>query len=1031
MITLNDEMFEKIFPFFVRIGKNMEITSSGVSIQKVIGNVNGRAFEEVFKFISPSLSIRYAFNSLKEHQDIVVILESIEFPLKTRFRGQFIHLPETDELIYLNSPWVIDIQDLDFHNLLISDFAIHDTITDNLQLLKSKEIVNEDMKKIADELIVQRDELIDKNETIIELARFPDQNPQPIMRMDFEGNVLYANDAASELIVENALLELPFWGTIYLRFEANGYINYEKEFSMSDRIFHCTFVPIKEKQYFNVYMRDITKTVRFQHELEVTTSRLQTLISSMHSAVLAENTDREIILVNQVFCDLFMIPVDPEKLKGMDCTQAMNESKSLFLKGDEFIERIELILKNKKRVDGDILRMKNGKILERDYLPIFEEGEYVGHIWKYQDITELISTKESLSKVEDKYRKIIENLEVGLLEVDMDENITKVYPAFSRMMGYSEAELIGKSARMLLAKDDDSELLNKHNRLRHQGISSVYETKIKTKDGQVKWLIISGAPIMDVNDQVIGSLGVHVDITDRKRMEEDLIVANEKALSSVKAKELFVANMSHEIRTPMNVISGMIDLIDESVLSDEQKRYLLTIRKSADALLELINDLLDYSKIEAGQLTLEQTNLNLYDVVEHLEYSFSEKSRNKGVQFLTKIDSRILSGLISDSSKLNQVLVNLISNAIKFTDKGFVKLSLEMIADEKNTQTIRFTVQDTGIGIDSENIESIFQTFMQEDSSISRKYGGTGLGLSISREIVTRLGGEIVVKSQKSTGSEFSFEITIQKGSVKTEVRSKEPIDISDLADIEILVAEDNPLNQTLIQSIFKQYGFSFDIAENGELALEMLTRKKYDIILMDIQMPVMDGVTATEHIRKVLKSDIPIIALSANSSKEDVKLYRSVGMNDHLAKPYRKEDLVHLIKGILLKTAHEEAEPTPEPVTVPEEVLYTLDDIREISGGDESFVVSIVETFRTNTPDYIRQMNLGLAKGDFEVLKKYAHQMKPSLDILGMKEGSRLIRLLEEECAKSTKDKELISHYFDQIKQILDVVLKDLYSKF
>jgi HPt (histidine-containing phosphotransfer) domain-containing protein len=153
--------------------------------------------------------------------------------------------------------------------------------------------------------------------------------------------------------------------------------------------------------------------------------------------------------------------------------------------------------------------------------------------------------------------------------------------------------------------------------------------------------------------------------------------------------------------------------------------------------------------------------------------------------------------------------------------------------------------------------------------------------------------------------------------------------------------------------------------------------------------------------------------------------------MNDHLAKPYRKEDLVHLIKGILLKTAHEEAEPTPEPVTVPEEVLYTLDDIREISGGDESFVVSIVETFRTNTPDYIRQMNLGLAKGDFEVLKKYAHQMKPSLDILGMKEGSRLIRLLEEECAKSTKDKELISHYFDQIKQILDVVLKDLYSKF
>ena len=1035
MVLLDDINFEKIFPFFVRINKDMKIISSGISIQKVIGNVDGRQFDDVFKFIRPSMSIRYEFQSLKEHQDIVVILESIDFPLKTRFRGQFVFMEDRDEILYLNSPWIMDLKDLSFHNLLISDFAIHDTITDNLQLLQSKEIVNEDLKKITDELILQRNDLIDKNETIIELARFPDQNPQPILRLDFEGNILYSNDPAVDLVTQKKLLDLPFWGTIYMRFEANGYQSYEKEFSLSGQVFHATFVPIREKRYFNVYLRDITKILEFQHELMSTTSRLQTLIRSMHSAILAENKNREIILVNQIFCDLFEIPLEPDDMKGMDCSQAAENSKHLFEDEEGFVERITEILNEKKRVDGDVLNMKNGKIIERDYLPIYEEGEYIGHIWKYQDITTLIHSKESLRKVEDKYRKIIENLNVGLMEVDLHENITKVYPAFCQMTGYSEAELLGSNARELLALEEDKVVLDEQNDLRKTGRSSVYETKIRTKNNDIKWVIISGAPIVNEHDQIVGSIGVHVDITDRKKLEDDLISANEKVLTSVRSKELFLANMSHEIRTPLNVIVGMIDLIDEKELTAESKRHFLTMRKSADSLLDLVNDLLDYSKIEAGQLRLEQVNVNLYDIVEHLDLSFSEKAKNKGIQLITKIDSKIRSSLISDSAKLTQVLVNLISNAIKFTEKGYVKLNLDLIKDDSNEQTILFSVMDTGVGIDSKNFESIFQTFMQEDSSISRKFGGTGLGLSISREIVKRFGSDIKLKSQKNKGSEFSFQVVMKKGQIQSEPKNNNIIDAADLKDVKILVAEDNPLNQTLIQSIFKQYGLSFDLAENGEIVLEMLSKNHYDIILMDIQMPVMDGVTATEHIRKVLKSDIPIIALSANVSSSDVSLYRSIGMNHHLAKPYRKEELIMLMKETLNKSNEQrddgETRRSEVGSLLKSEKLYSLDGIREISGGDETFVLSIIDTFRTNTPEYIKKMNLGLAKGEMSVLKKYAHQMKPSFDILCITEGSRLVRLLEDELGNPTINIEKIQLYFDQLKEILDLVINDLYSKY
>lgn len=1029
-ITFDENNFRKIFPFFVVIDRDLKIIDHGPSMNKILEDLNGRKFEDVFEFVRPKLSIENTFESFLDHQNIVIILESKEYPLKTRFRGQFIFIENDQKLIYINSPWITNVLDLGFHNLLISDFAIHDTITDNLQLLQSKEIVNDDMKKIADELIVQRDELLEKNQTILELARFPDQNPQPILRLDMDGRVMYANDPAVVLITNNNLMEQPFWGAIHLKFERNNYATYEREFKLGDKIFHATMVPIRENNYFNVYLRDITQTILYQNELLSTSSRLYSLINSMHSAVLAESDERKIILVNQIFCDLFEIPMEAEQMKGFDCSQAAEQSKHLFEDEVGFVDRIDWILANRERVYGDILRMKNGKILERDYVPIYEHGVYIGHIWKYQDITEVYNSKESLRKVEEKYRKIIENLNFGLIEVDLNENITKAYPEFCKLTGYTEEELLGTNAKKLLAFDENLIILDQQAQLRKQGISSVYETKIRAKDGSIRWVIISGAPIFGDNNQVIGSLGIHIDITDRKKLEQDLIRANEIANSSVEAKKLFLANMSHEIRTPMNVIIGMSELLKETILDKDQQKYVSTINRSGENLMELINDLLDFSKIEAGYITLDQSSVNIRELFDHLELSFYEKAKQKGVALEKYVDPEITNYLTTDGSKLNQVMVNLISNAIKFTDKGHVKFSAELLSGNKHRQKILFTIEDTGIGISSENLKNVFQNFIQEDATISRKYGGTGLGLSISQGIVDSMGGQIEVESAKGVGSKFSFYLEFVIGEREQSVENGSSKNKSQLKDIKILVAEDNPLNQTLIKAILTKEGVPFEIASNGLEVIHKLKESVFNLILMDIQMPEMDGITATEYIRQELRSEIPIVALTANASVEDRRSYMDAGMNDYLSKPFRKEELLDKILSFSVPDLHSDDQSGIDQERSSKN-SYSLVEIEELSGGDDEFVLSIVDTFKSTIPGYLDQMEEAIAVNDLKTLRSLAHQIKPSLDVLLIKESGRLIRKLEEEATKEQSDTDLMNDLFDRIKGELTLVLEDMNSRF
>lgn len=921
MFVFKDDVFEKIFPFIIKFDQNLNIVCAGKSIQKVLGDVTGKRFDQVFKFVRPKLSISNNFESFLEHQDTIIILEATEYPVKTTFRGQFLYDENSNQILYLNSPWITHTLDLELHNLLITDFALHDTMTDVMQLLRSKEIVNEDLTNVNEKLIYQRDELIQSKHTLGEV-----------------------------------------------------------------------------------------------------TSRFQTLIESMNSAILAENKDRKIILVNELFCNMFSIPLNPDAMVGMDCSKSAEDTKHLFQDETTFIQRIESILANKTQVFGDLLYMKDGRILERDYVPIIENGIYTGHIWKYQDVTEIVKDKISISNTEEKYRRIIENLKFGLIEVDTNEIITKVYPAFCELSGYSQEELIGQYARTLLAVPEDDKIMDIHLDKRKHGESSVYERKLLIKSGEIKYFIVSGTPIFNSENQVVGSMGIHIDITERKNLEKELIEAKESAIESMKMKEMFLANISHEIRTPMNAIIGLSDVLFETDLTEEQFKFLSAIKISSTNLLSLINDILDFSKIESGKLELERIPFVFDEIIENLKEISGIKARQKSLDLHFVIDQNLARVFNSDALKLTQVLINLISNSLKFTSKGYVALNIAVLEDAKDHQRVRFSVIDTGVGIEEGKLDRIFDTFNQEDISVSRKYGGTGLGLSISQGIVRAFDSMIHVKSEKDKGSEFYFDIQLEKGNILVQEKAiDEKISFEYVYEnLNILIAEDNAFNQMLIKAIFDKLPFKYNVVENGKKVIEALEVDAYDLILMDIQMPEMDGLTTTNYIRNQMNLEIPIIALTANAGKEDESVYLKSGMNGYLSKPFKKEELLKKIYN--LQTINKK---------VMKERNYNLEILSDLSNGNQDFIIDMINTFRKTIPSSLESLILGLEQKDYQTIKNVAHQIKPSIDIMGIDKIKKLVKNLELHCTEESIDKHYVHDAVFVIRDEIQLVLKQIDEDF
>ena len=645
-----------------------------------------------------------------------------------------------------------------------------------------------------------------------------------------------------------------------------------------------------------------------------------------------------------------------------------------------------------------------------------------------QNITERRKAEQALRRSEEKYRSIIENMNLGLVEVDAGEHIVYANQTFCDMCGYTVEELYGRVASEIFARGENIMKLREKNRLREIGVSDAYEMAVTNKRGEPMWWLISGAPLFDSHDKMVGSIGIHLDITKQKILEYKMLEAKHEAEESARAKDLFLTNMSHEIRTPMNAITGMGRQLQKTQLNTQQQFYLDTINAASANLLVIIDDILDLSKIESGKLTLQHTAFSFADIIDKAVYLMKQKATEKGITLTKTVDADIATVLKGDPQRLGQVIDNLLSNAIKFTEKGGITLECGVLQDKENKQVIQLTVRDTGLGMSKDFLKIIFHKFSQEDDGVIRKYGGTGLGMSISKHLIEAMGGKISVESVKGSGTTVHFIVSLEKGE-ESELPKTKLAETGEnvLKGISILLVEDNEMNRMVANTVLMEHGALVENALNGLEAVNTLRNKVYDVVLMDIRMPVMDGIEASRIIREEISPSIPIIALTANVVKGEKEKCMHAGMNAFIGKPFDENELIETIarltKGVQITgKGGGETKKDELPAT-----LYDLSKLWDISRGKHSFVEKMVNIFITETANAVRDMKDAYEKNDVEKISSIAHKIKPSLynlNINSIREDILKLELFGKDGGGAEKD---IKTLVDKVETVLTAVIEQM----
>lgn len=511
------------------------------------------------------------------------------------------------------------------------------------------------------------------------------------------------------------------------------------------------------------------------------------------------------------------------------------------------------------------------------------------------DASEQKKAKNALKESEEKFKLIFEKSIAPIMVADDKGNYIEVNKAAAEIFEYSINELKSMNVGDLITISNPNAAAQYEEYIRKG--EETGEFGFVSKNGIAKIVKYKAVRIKpDFN------VSIMMDITEQKVILEELTKAKIQAEDAMNSKQLFLSNMSHEIRTPMTAIIGFSTVALKTDLTEKQKECITAIKTSSDALLVLINDILDLAKVDAGKMTFEQNVFEMETNISAMLYLFDLKIQEKNLVCIKEFDTRIPKVLIGDSVRLNQIFLNLISNAIKFTSKGEIKISVRLVDTSEDKVTIEFAVADTGIGIAENMIPKLFENFQQATNCTARQYGGTGLGLAIVKQLVELQGGTISVKSKLNEGSSFSFALSFQKTNKVVEIESTIPELIREIKKIKILAVEDVPLNQLLLKIIIDEFGFEGDFAENGKEAIEKLQTNSYDIVLMDLQMPEMNGLEATEYIRKEMNSKIPIIALTADVTMGDLEKCKSIGMNGHIAKPIDEKLLYNKIIELVIK---------------------------------------------------------------------------------------------------------------------------------
>lgn len=755
--------------------------------------------------------------------------------------------------------------------------------------------------------------------------------------------------------------------------------------------------------------RDIDQRKKTQAEL----NRLNLVASRTVNSVIILNASNHFEWGNDAF----------EKLSGKPISQWQGSpADAIFGFSNQNDSELITLLSEKKvfSYEHELISVNGTKkwILSQA-TPVFSKnGEIEQTIIIQTDLTEKKAYEDAQVKLQNRFRVLFNTIKVGMLFVDetnivrhFNEELKNDFLEFSEQTN-GELEMTIQTALSLISRNfiNQIEAEKKFLEISLNNADSESE-EFECPDGRVFEI---QAYAIKHEDNIRGQLWRFEDITRRKLQQIELIRAREQAEQIANLKNSFISNMSHEIRTPMNAVLGMTYLLDETKLDETQKEYINSIKFSAEHLTHLISDILDFSKIESGKFRVEKSLFNLKNLISEITKLNSYKLKAKKITFVLNVDEQIPELIEGDPSRLSQVLMNLLGNANKFTEKGTISLDVSIKAETVKEITLEFAISDTGIGIPENKLKTIFETFTQASNEITRKYGGTGLGLAISKQLVELMGGDLKVESQIENGSRFFFTLQFKKESDQKNQSSSTGIIennslISEkprekpLLGRKILVAEDQITNQLLVKRLLENWGAQATIMSNGRDAYEEVINSDYEVVIMDIQMPEMDGYQACSLIRTLSnpeKSNIPIIALTASAAKFEIdKCYES-GMNAYISKPFFPNDLLSRISTVLeeSKKKKELLKQKSNGISQTESLLDLSYLETFVSPGDNmtQFISEMLKLFLSETPLDMLALNQAVDNAEYKPIKDTAHKLKSTLTMLGIKSGIDLVKNIE-----------------------------------